>query len=404
MASAVSRSLVAASAGVLLSFATGCTPAAPARARFAGDPAWSPMEDDASRIEAAGGAPPCTETRRCRRGILVGGHAFEYYATHSPFVGDERIRRAVIVVHGVDGSATLNFETGVAATARAESTGLDPAAREGTLILSPRFPNEDSKDVADDAHLWKRAGWCIGDRTVTRPLVSSFTILDGIVRELVTPGRFPHLRTIVIAGHSAGGQLAQRYAAISRVAESAPHVHLRYVVANPSSFLYLNDKRPYFTPGPPGFDAPSGGGASERFQGAPSCPDRYDRYRYGLRELNNYAKAVGAATIIGQYPGRDVVYLAGALDRTELDCGASGAASDLRCQRMEDKNNQDLDASCPAMLQGADRHARSASYLRFLDTFFPGHHHRLVEVPGANHSSRAMFDSPEGVAVIFGDR
>ncbi len=368
----------------------------------ADDARFTPQNDGPSRL----GEAPCLDAKSCEGSVRHRGRALRYYATHSPFVRDDDVTRVVIFVHGIGGSAASNFKTAVAAAARAQASGLDPAAETDTLILAPSFPSEDADDAPKDAHRWTRTGWAVGDNSVTRPRVSSFAILDGLVAELTRPDRFPNLRMVVVAGHSAGGQLAQRYAATSRIAEQiAPNVHLRFVVANPSSFLYLSPQRPYFTPGPPGFDLPYGGGAgSARFAGAPRCPDRYDRYRYGLRGLNAYAKAAGAETIVRRYPARDVVYLSGANDRADLDCGGSRRHDDLRCQRMEDQNNQDLDASCPAMLQGRDRHERVVGYLRFLDAFFPGHRHRLVEVAGAHHSSRAMFDSPEGVGVLFGEQ
>lgn len=60
-----------------------------------------------------------------------------------------------------------------------------------------------------------------------------------------------------MAGHSAGGQLAQRYAAISPSEDGLPrNVTMRYVAADPSSYLYLRPERPYFDPGEPGFDVP----------------------------------------------------------------------------------------------------------------------------------------------------
>ena len=171
---------------------------------------------------------------------------------------------------------------------------------------------------------------------------------------------------------------------------------------NPSSFLYLRPERPFFAQGATGFEVPYGAGTAPRtaFLGAPSCPDTFDKYRYGLPQPNAYASGAGAAQIAAQYPLRDVLYLSGQYDTVDLDCSASDAPP--KCREMLEKNRADLDLSCPAVLQGPDRRARARHYQQFMDAFFPGHRHRSVEVPGANHSSRAMFDSAEGAAALFG--
>jgi hypothetical protein len=57
---------------------------------------------------------------------------------------------------------------------------------------------------------------------------------------------FPNLKAVVLAGHSGGGQLVQRYAVVGKAAAAltSTGIHLRYVVANPSSYLYFSDERP----------------------------------------------------------------------------------------------------------------------------------------------------------------
>jgi trehalose 6-phosphate synthase len=57
---------------------------------------------------------------------------------------------------------------------------------------------------------------------------------------------FPDLKTVVLAGHSGGGQLVHRYAVVGKApaALASAGIHLRYVVANPSSYVYFSDARP----------------------------------------------------------------------------------------------------------------------------------------------------------------
>jgi pimeloyl-ACP methyl ester carboxylesterase len=52
--------------------------------------------------------------------------------------------------------------------------------------------------------------------------------------------RYPRLELVTLVGHSSGGQAVQRYALTTKMAVEA---RVRYVVANPSSFAYLNGER-----------------------------------------------------------------------------------------------------------------------------------------------------------------
>ena len=100
-------------------------------------------------------------------------------------------------------------------------------------------------------------------------------MLDAIVEELGRPDRYPNLREVTIAGHSAGGQFVQRYAAGTRIEQqpaiAALGLRFRYVVANPSSYMYLFPREP---------DALTG-----------RCP-RFDEYKFGLTDVNTCYKVL----------------------------------------------------------------------------------------------------------------
>jgi len=63
-----------------------------------------------------------------------------------------------------------------------------------------------------------------------------------------TPARTPQ---VVIFGNSAGGQFVNRYAAVGRGpgALAARGIQTRFIVANPSTYLYFGDDRPHAAPG-----------------------------------------------------------------------------------------------------------------------------------------------------------
>jgi hypothetical protein len=72
-------------------------------------------------------------------------------------------------------------------------------------------------------------------------------IVDRVLRDTV---RFPSLKKIVVAGHSAGGQFTQRWALLSNsqtfanpLEQYIPRAPTRTVVANPKSFCWLDARR-----------------------------------------------------------------------------------------------------------------------------------------------------------------
>ena len=97
---------------------------------------------------------------------------------------------------------------------------------------------------------WRKASWEEGEdsvRAAGRPApVSSFQVLDDLLRSLDDRQRLPALAGIVLAGHSGGAQLVQRYAVLNNVDGPLRRdgLALRYVIANPSSYLYLTNERP----------------------------------------------------------------------------------------------------------------------------------------------------------------
>lgn len=76
--------------------------------------------------------------------------------------------------------------------------------------------------------------------------VSAFAVLDDLLAYLADRHRFPHLQDITLIGHSAGGQLLQRYTLLGTGDQALRTlgIHVRYIVASPSTYLYLDANRP----------------------------------------------------------------------------------------------------------------------------------------------------------------
>jgi pimeloyl-ACP methyl ester carboxylesterase len=270
--------------------------------------------------------------------------------------------RAVVVVHGAGRNPGYYFEMMVLAASWA-------GFRNGTLIISPHFQTRGDGPGSGEA-TWTTNGWKRGDES--DPLVpsggtvSSYGAVDRVLRLLGDSLRFPKLETVVVTGHSAGGQYTHRFAATSPVEEEISHLRFRYIVANPSTYLYIGPERR--SARGEGFEVPD----------RSACPT-YNRWHYGFEDRNPYALRLSEEGIRARLLGRDVIYLVGTAD--------VGTAA--------------LDMSCGAMLQGERRYPRGLNLFAFLNTFFPGHPHQLFEIPGVAHSSQGMYTSPKGGEVLF---
>lgn len=305
-------------------------------------------------------------------GINDVGTSFVCYSQHDLQAKILEVRQAVIVVHGTERGARRSL-----ATMRKSAKAAVGRSRD-VLIVAPQFHvRRDARAgrVPAQVPVWRAQGWKQGDPSTDIPGhphgLSSFTILDALVAQIadISGGM---LRAITVTGHSAGAQMVQRYAAGTRLPDEllARGIGTRFVVANPSSYLYLDADRPASGSTPDALARP--------------CR-RYDHYKYGLTGLNPYLADVGAEQIRERYARRDITYLLGS-----LDCFPG---------------MRDLDESCAAKLQGAHRLQRAETFMRHLRAVYGPRieaRHRLVVVPGVGHESRGIYCSELGIAAVFG--
>lgn len=290
------------------------------------------------------------------------------------------VEHAVVLVPGSNRSSNFAYETLLEA---ANIAGANDAA---TMLIAPQFLIEEDIDfyqLPADRLFWSEGGWKQGNASLSttanpRPAsLSSFAVLDSILYRIAS--RNPNLQTLVVAGHSAGGQFVQRFAAgssIEAALESQFGIDVVYVPANPSSYLYLDAERVV-------------SGTLDQFAVPPAsvvgaCPG-YDDYKYGMHSRNSYMSRLTSAQITSRYPQRHVRYLLG-----ELDTDPAAA---------------ELDTSCAAMLQGRQRLERGLIYGNYLEHFHGSGiivTHPTFVVPGVGHDSRGMFTSVCGVAQLFG--
>ena len=248
---------------------------------------------------------------------------------------------------------------------------------ENTFIVAPLFLIDKDKEALgfqDDIPFWggwTGDGWKIGDQSLAQSAdVSSFAVLDALVAQVVNSPSFPNVKDIVIAGHSAGGQFVNRYAAGTAIQGLVPEsIQLRFVVSNPSSYVYLNADRASGTD-PITFSPPA------------NVPANYNHYKHGLEQRNDYMSQKSVEAIRSGYLAKSVTYLLGGQDTSE-EWIEQGAAANLK---------------------GPNRLARGQTYYRHLHALFGqavDRSHSIVIVPCVGHDNAAMWISPLGQNCLF---
>jgi pimeloyl-ACP methyl ester carboxylesterase len=243
---------------------------------------------------------------------------------------NENITRALIFVHGINRDTDNHFRTALAAAFLA-------GALNDTVIVAPRFASNsstpgnqigDCRDIlaADEAN-WicetQRAdSWRSGGEAVGGNNASSFDFMDEILRRLARKDIFPNLKVIVVAGHSAGGQFVTRYETLNEV-EDKLGVPVSYIVANPSSYAYVDSLRPTANafpatisatqPGAPAAGPVNPSPAFLPYADAKNCTG-YDIWPYGLKARPRYSSTLTDEQISKQLVTRAVTYLLGEAD------------------------------------------------------------------------------------------
>jgi len=306
--------------------------------------------------------------RRLEVKTAAGTGVLALYASH-PLESDDTqadIERAVLVVHGRLRNADVYWRSAQRARQAA------PAQGPHTLLVVPQFLTERdlaAHRLAPDTLRWSLGGWEGGEAAMGPAPISSFEAIDAILAVLADRRRFPKLTQVVIAGHSGGGQVVQRYAVVGEAQArlAAAGIKLRYVVANPSSYLYFNAERPQDD----GTFAPLA---------ARSCPS-VDRWKYGWNGAPAYARRLAPEEYERRYTVRDVVYLLGGADI--------------------DPQHPALDKSCAGEAQGPHRLARGRAYVSYLRLRHPELRQAVHVVAGVGHDGEHMLGSACGLAALF---
>ena len=280
-----------------------------------------------------------------------------------------QVERLIVVIHS--SSYDPDFYIGTLTSIAADH----PKLQEKLLIISPAFYRKD-KTTLKDVVLWQTDPFWGNNRALFQNkemTVSAFEILDDFISQLLSSGNFPHIKQIVILGHSAGGQFVNRYAAANTFMDKHT-TPVKFLVMAPSSYLYFSPKR-----------------ANDATRTHFEIPDMkktgYNQWGYGLEKLYGFHKKhnITAQKMEKRYPGLKIRYLVGSKD---------------------ERLSITLDMNTEAMLQGLNRKIRAMTYYNHLQEHFGSditQHQDFFIIDGIGHSAKDLIESKEGREFILFD-
>ncbi|MBL7818540.1 MAG: hypothetical protein JNL70_26310 [Saprospiraceae bacterium] len=324
------------------------------------------QEDTVKKIER-----PCPLTFDIKKGEKT--YSLPYASNHPMAEHNKKIKQLIIYIHGARRNGLDYYEWGEAAVKSANKD-------DETLFIAPQFTSE--KDLEDHKHnenhlFWANNNWRIGDESVSSKkrkmtdAFSSFSLVDSMITCICNPQLFPKLKKVIVIGHSAGGQFVSRYAGMTPMPNILRGYKFRFIIMNPSTYMYLDDRRPTKTADKLTFARPDTTGCSN-----------FNEYPRGFEKLNPYASKIGEATIKQQFLTRDIAFILGGSDT--------------------DMTDPSLDKSCGGNLQGRFRLERGQFYYEYLQLFSKKEKiHKVEVVPNVAHSGEKMVISKAAIGYMF---
>jgi pimeloyl-ACP methyl ester carboxylesterase len=303
------------------------------------------------------------------------------YSSYALNKRNAAVTRAFILVHGTGRNADHYFETAMAAAFLG-------GALNNTVVIAPHFV-ADSDKVEQNEVLWPNRvnSWRAGGMSTSNPTLSSFDLVDELVRQLSNKKNFPNLTKIVVAGHSAGGQYVSRYEMAYKV-HGTSGVTMSYVVANPSSYAWPSAIRPLHVGNADSVTAhnealgPNGTKVNTEFTYGPFDATKvptYNDWPAGLQKRSGYTAQMTDDQLKKNLVERPTTYLFGQVDVLPLG---------------------GFDASPVAMAQGPTRRARGEAFVKFLADSLGAKPNAII-VSECGHNDRCVFTTNEVFPSIF---
>lgn len=268
----------------------------------------------------------------------------------------ESPRHLIIGVHGGGRNAS-----GVLRALRMMMTERSIPQQAQYVLLAPQFVYRWNltRQQRRQRYLYWGTDWSAGGRARNAPM-HSFALLEHLIA--VTREDCPGISRITIVGHSAGGQFVHRLALLGQLEQRWPTLSIHYIVANPSSYVWLQP-----------IDRPE-------------CPHA-NRYKYGLEQIPPLLLGERPLTqILEDFRAKHVTYL---------------------LARGDTRRDEFLDTTCAADAQGLTRFARGKHYRAMLRQQFGDGilvRHRFAFLPHTvGHDATAVYRSRIARRAILGE-
>jgi hypothetical protein len=289
----------------------------------------------------------------CGSVFTSGGDKIRYCRDKAVSLKDDKVTRAVIIIHGHPSDAKSAYDA-LLADRNNEGIGSE------ITIIAPHFLESkeelDENNLGDEYEYYKGVRWAYGAEALNSDKKSSFTWMDKIILELLE--NKPNLKHITVAGISGGGQFINHYSAFTNINAtlSDKNIGINYIVSAPSLYLYLSSTRP-----------------------DKNCDDCND-YPHGLDSRNsyNYVNDTSNATAERRILTRNIDYATGKNDTGGWTGDAEMAQGKNRIDRMRNYKDH-LHDQC----QGS----------HFPPILFCGIQSSFIEVPNVAHEWKVFDDA-----------
>jgi hypothetical protein len=302
--------------------------------------------------------PPCTSTGECLRSVelqgSVGMGTFEFYSNYPIYEENaewENLTQAIIVVHGASYDPD-NYFTYLTNTLGALNLSAS------TVLISPYF-RQTSTGSADDFY-WSETNFRQGNQSTNTNKISSFKVIDELIKQLANSSRFPVLNKIIVTGHSSGAAFTHVYAPANTSESTYSGIDFEYVVANSQFFYYPDGQRI--------------NEADNQLYTPVGC-SAYQLWPLGYNSTPPYLSGVTKENFNLQFANRSITYLLG-----------NGNQSDPTLNTTD----------CQNTLQGSTRYLRGENMFRYMELVYPSsHNHSKQIVNGIGHDGSGMYQSSE---------
>ena len=299
-----------------------------------------------------------------------------YASSHPLNRQNSKITRLLVGIHG------SGFDAEKCLVSLQQAAAKVKGATESTLIVAPQFlgVNAIKEQIPNGMMAWKVSPYrgsslaCIGPEKEDIAF-SSHNVMDQLIVRTADLKLFPNLKTVVVTGHSAGGQMTQRYA-ITCASRIPKEIAIRFVPSGASSYAYLDNKRPRKVGTRVTFRALEG----EMLKKYPY----YNNWGYGLDARYRAFRRAKDEYLRNRYGTRRVLYLCGSKDN--------------------DPNDRSMSTNDAARLQGRHRLERMQLFFAHLIDVYGDDikkTHAMGIARGVNHKGFDAYLSPEALKFLF---